>query len=145
MKEVVFGARFGNSESNRINIGGKIEVKIGEDLVALMLRLCPHWIKDQWWILYGSTAKRTVPCFTGKLGADGKLDLPEWTNPFGIPGGLRKLGVSAGIDFKNPIMTGSSSWFYRRSKTWYSKWPNQTHRRRCHIGYWYHQTHQQSL
>ncbi|MEO7983592.1 MAG: hypothetical protein ABI688_05895, partial [Bacteroidota bacterium] len=52
--------------------------------------------------------KKNAAMVIGKKGADGKSDLPEWTNPFGIPGvGLRKLGVSAGLDFKNPILISS--------------------------------------
>lgn len=110
MKEVVFGARLGTVNPIEFNIGGKIEAKIGEDLVGFnaSFAFAPIDQKISGEFFMAALQKKNSAMLTGKLGADGKSDLPEWTNPFGIPGvGLRKLGVSAGIDFKNPILISS--------------------------------------
>ncbi|MBL0336901.1 MAG: hypothetical protein IPP73_16720 [Chitinophagaceae bacterium] len=110
MKEVVFGTRLGTVNPVEFNIGGKIEAKIGEDLVGFnaSFAFAPIDQKISGEFFMEALQKKNNPLVKGKLGPDGKSDLPEWTNPFGIPGvGLRKLGVGAGIDFKNPILLSS--------------------------------------
>lgn len=110
MKEVVFGTRLGTINPIEFSIGGKIEAKIGEDLVGFnaSFAFAPIDQKISGEFFMAALQKKNASMQTGKLGTDGKSDLPEWTNPFGIPGvGLRKLGVSAGLDFKNPILISS--------------------------------------
>ncbi len=110
MTEVVFGTRLGTINPIEFSIGGKIEATIGQDVVGFnaSFAFAPIDQKISGEFFLAALKKNGGPLSTGKLGADGKSDLPEWTNPFGIPGmGLRKLGVSAGIDFKNPILISS--------------------------------------
>jgi len=110
MKEVVFGTRLGTINPIEFSIGGKIEARIGQDLVGFnaSFAFAPIDQKISGEFFMAALQKKGAAFATGKLGADGKSDLPEWTNPFGVPGvGLRKLGVSAGIDFKNPILISS--------------------------------------
>jgi hypothetical protein len=110
MKEVVFGTRLGTVNPIEFSIGGKIEAKIGEDLVGFnaSFSFAPIDQKISGEFFMAALKKGNGAMLTGKLGPDKKSDLPEWTNPFGIPGvGLRKLGVSAGLDFKNPILISS--------------------------------------
>ncbi|MBK6383964.1 MAG: hypothetical protein IPF69_10970 [Chitinophagaceae bacterium] len=110
MKEVVFGTRLGTINPIEFSIGGKIEAKIGEDLVGFnaSFAFAPIDQKISGEFFMAALQKKNASMVAGNLGPDGKSDLPEWTNPFGIPGvGLRKLGVNAGLDFKNPILISS--------------------------------------
>jgi hypothetical protein len=110
MKEVVFGMRLGTVNPIELTIGGKIEAKVGNDLLGFnaSFGFAPIDQKISGEFFMAALQKQGSGMVTGKKGADGKSDLPEWTNPFGIPGvGLRKLGVSAGLDFKNPILISS--------------------------------------
>ena len=110
MKEVVFGMRLGTVNPIELTIGGKIEATIGSDLVGFnaSFGFAPVDQKIKGEFFLAALKKGNSALLTGKPGPDGKSDLPEWTNPFGIPGvGLRKLGVSAGLDFKNPILISS--------------------------------------
>ena len=110
MKEVVFGMRLGTVNPIELTIGGKIEAKVGNDLLGFnaSFGFAPIDQKISGEFFMAALKKGNDAMLTGKKGVDGKSDLPEWTNPFGIPGvGLRKLGVSAGLDFKNPILISS--------------------------------------
>lgn len=106
MKEVVFGMRLGTVNPIELSLGGKIEAKIGNDLVGFnaSFAFAPVDQKISGEFFMSALKKQNAALVTAKT----KEDLPEWTNPFGIPGvGLRRLGVSAGIDFKNPILISS--------------------------------------
>lgn len=106
MKEVVFGMRLGTVNPIELTIGGKIEAKIGADLVGFnaSFGFAPIDQKIKGEFFMNALKKQNATLVTAKT----KDELPEWTNPFGMPGvGLRRLGVSAGLDFKNPILISS--------------------------------------
>ena len=106
MKEVVFGMRLGTVNPIELTIGGKIEAQIGNDLVGFnaSFGFAPVDQKISGEFFMNALKKQNAALVTAKS----KDELPEWTNPFGIPGvGLRRLGVSAGLDFKNPILISS--------------------------------------
>jgi hypothetical protein len=106
MKEVVFGTRIGTVNPIVFSIAGKIEAKIGADLVGFNanFEFSPTDQQLSGEFFLNALKKENAALVT----AASKEELPEWTNPFGIPGvGLRRLGVSAGIDFKNPILISS--------------------------------------
>ncbi|MBI5856711.1 MAG: RICIN domain-containing protein [Sphingobacteriales bacterium] len=106
MKEVLFGIRLGTVNPIELSLGGKIEAKIGNDLVGFnaSFAFAPVDQKISGEFFMNALKKQNAALVTAKT----KDELPEWTNPFGIPGvGLRRLGVSAGIDFKNPILISS--------------------------------------
>lgn len=110
MKEVVFGLRLGTVNPIELSLGGRIEAQVGKDLLGFnaSFAFAPVDQKINGEFFMAALRKENGAMQSGKLGPDGKSDLPEWTNPFGIPGvGLRKIGVSAGIDFKNPILISS--------------------------------------
>ncbi|MBL0270173.1 MAG: hypothetical protein IPP99_16340 [Chitinophagaceae bacterium] len=103
MKEVVFGLRLGTVNPIELSLGGRIEAQVGKDLLGFnaSFSFAPVDQKDQVEFFMAALRKENGAMMNGKLGPDGKSDLPEWTNPFGIPGvGLRKIGGNAGIDFK---------------------------------------------
>ena len=106
MKEVVFGMRLGTVNPIELTIGGKIEAKIGADLVGFnaSFGFAPIDQKIKGEFFMNALKKQNATLVTAKT----KDELPEWTNPFGMPGvGLRRMGVSAGLDFKNPILISS--------------------------------------
>lgn len=110
MKEVVFGLRLGTVNPIELSLGGRIEAQVGKDLLGFnaSFAFAPVDQKIKGEFFMAALKKESGAMMNGKLGPDGKSDLPEWTNPFGIPGvGLRKIGVNAGIDFKNPILISS--------------------------------------
>jgi hypothetical protein len=110
MTDVVFGIRLGTVNPVLFSIGGKIEAKVGDDLVGFnaAMEFSPTDQQIQAMLFMEAMKRRNGVVLKGKLIEGNKSDIPEWTEPFGIPGvGLRRLGVSAGIDFKNPILISS--------------------------------------
>ena len=107
MKEVLFGVRFGKAQPLVFSIAGLVEAKIGEDLLGFnaSFDFSPIEQKISAEFFMAALKQKNGDMLTGNKDADGKSDLPEWTNPFGVPGiGLLKVGVRAGINFKNPIL-----------------------------------------
>ena len=81
MKEVVFGMRLGTVNPIELTIGGKIEAKIGADLVGFnaSFGFAPIDQKIKGEFFMNALKKQNATLVTAKT----KDELPEWTNPFG--------------------------------------------------------------
>ena len=94
MEYVNFGIRLGTANPVEFTMGGLMEAKIGNDLLGFNANFAFSPISQQisGEFYMAALQKMNSARVTGTLGADGKSNLPEWTNPMGIPGiGLAKI------------------------------------------------------
>ena len=93
MQDVNFGVQLGTANPVEFTMAGLMEAKVGEDLLGFnaSFAFSPFEQKINGEFYMVALQKMNSTKVTGALGTDGKSDLPEWTNPFGIPGvGLQR-------------------------------------------------------